>query len=138
LRQVGGYSPGTPVSSTNKTNCHDITEILLKVALNTIALTSTLLNIKIILRKLKSSAMLVSIYRIMVIERWIYNENHNLYKLLKMPTLIRYLMLRKVKNMCYAQGMGRHSQEEVYHIIEEDFKAVSNYLGKLLFKLDTV
>ena len=30
------YSPGTPVSSTNKTNCHDITEILLKVALNTI------------------------------------------------------------------------------------------------------
>jgi hypothetical protein len=29
-------SPGTPVSSTNKTNHHNITEILLKVALNTI------------------------------------------------------------------------------------------------------
>jgi hypothetical protein len=29
-------SPGTPVSSTNKTDCHDIAEILLKVALNTI------------------------------------------------------------------------------------------------------
>jgi hypothetical protein len=29
-------SPGTLVSSTNKTDCHDITEILLKVALNTI------------------------------------------------------------------------------------------------------
>jgi len=28
---------GTPVSSTNKTDSHDITEILLKVALNTIA-----------------------------------------------------------------------------------------------------
>jgi hypothetical protein len=26
----------TPVSSTNKTDCHDITEILLKVALSTI------------------------------------------------------------------------------------------------------
>jgi hypothetical protein len=26
----------TPVSSTNKTDCHDITEILLKMALNTI------------------------------------------------------------------------------------------------------
>ena len=26
----------TPVSYTNKTDCHDITEILLKVALNTI------------------------------------------------------------------------------------------------------
>jgi len=33
------FSPGTPVSSTNKTDCHDITEILLKVALNTITLT---------------------------------------------------------------------------------------------------
>ena len=29
------FSPGTPVSSTNKTDCHDKTEILLKVALNT-------------------------------------------------------------------------------------------------------
>ena len=29
-------SPGTPVSLTNKTDCQDITEILLKVALNTI------------------------------------------------------------------------------------------------------
>jgi hypothetical protein len=31
---VGGYL-GTPASSTTKTGCHDITEILLKVALNT-------------------------------------------------------------------------------------------------------
>jgi hypothetical protein len=30
------FSPGTPISSTNKTDRHDITEILLKVALNTI------------------------------------------------------------------------------------------------------
>jgi hypothetical protein len=36
LRQVGGGTPGTPVSSTNKTDRHDITEILLKVALDTI------------------------------------------------------------------------------------------------------
>ena len=36
LRQVGGFLRGTPVSSTNKTDRHDITEILLKVALNTI------------------------------------------------------------------------------------------------------
>ena len=36
LLQVGGFQPGTPVSSTNKTDRHDITEILLKVVLNTI------------------------------------------------------------------------------------------------------
>ena len=45
LRQVGGR-PATPVSSTNKTECHDITEILLIVALNTINLT-----IKTLLRR---------------------------------------------------------------------------------------
>ena len=33
LRQV--FSPGTPVSSTNKTDHHDITEILLKLTLDT-------------------------------------------------------------------------------------------------------
>ena len=33
------FSPGTPVSSTNKTDRHNITEILLKVAFNTIILT---------------------------------------------------------------------------------------------------
>ena len=36
LGQAGGFSPGPPVSSINKTDCHYITEILLKVALNTI------------------------------------------------------------------------------------------------------
>jgi predicted component of type VI protein secretion system len=33
------HRPGARVSSTNKTDHHDITEILLKVALNTITLT---------------------------------------------------------------------------------------------------
>jgi hypothetical protein len=43
LRQVGGFLLAL-VSSTNKTDCHDITEILLKVALNIIALTSNPIN----------------------------------------------------------------------------------------------
>ena len=33
------FSSGIPVSSTNKTDRHDIAELLLKVALNTITLT---------------------------------------------------------------------------------------------------
>ena len=33
------FSPGTPISLINKTDRHDITEILLKVALNTLTLT---------------------------------------------------------------------------------------------------
>ena len=40
LRQVGVFFPRPPVSSTNKTDRHDVTEILLKVALNTIKQTN--------------------------------------------------------------------------------------------------
>ena len=36
LRQIGDFPRDSPVSSTNKTDRNDITEILLKVALNTI------------------------------------------------------------------------------------------------------
>jgi hypothetical protein len=39
------FSPGTPVSATNKTDRHDIAEILLKVALNTITPNQTKLNV---------------------------------------------------------------------------------------------
>jgi len=39
------FSSGILVSSTNKTDCHDITEILLKVVLNTKTLTLVLLGI---------------------------------------------------------------------------------------------
>ena len=38
-RMVIGFTPGTPVSPTNKTYHHAITKILLKVALSTITLT---------------------------------------------------------------------------------------------------
>jgi hypothetical protein len=36
LPQVGGFFPGSPVNSTNKTDSHDMSEISLNVALNTI------------------------------------------------------------------------------------------------------
>jgi hypothetical protein len=39
LQQVSGFSTVILVSSTNKNDRHDITEILLKVALNTITTT---------------------------------------------------------------------------------------------------
>ena len=39
------FTLGTLVSSTNKTDCYDIIELLLKVALNTITLTVTPSNV---------------------------------------------------------------------------------------------
>ena len=51
MRQVSGFLPGPPVSSTSKTECHDITEILLKVVLSTINL-KTPFKIKVCLVKI--------------------------------------------------------------------------------------
>jgi hypothetical protein len=39
------FSPGTPTSSTTKTGRHDIAEILLKVALNTINQIKSILSV---------------------------------------------------------------------------------------------
>ena len=41
------FSPGTLISSTNKTDCHDITGILLKMALNAKTLTLIFYNFQI-------------------------------------------------------------------------------------------
>ena len=53
LATVLWFSPRTPVSSTNKTDCHDITGVLLKVALNTITLTLSIHKSIIVHQKFK-------------------------------------------------------------------------------------
>ena len=67
------FSPGTPVSSTNKTDRHDITEILLNVALNTI-------NHKLLIEKNTCQSYNVCI--------WFYWPNWPLDKTCPFPTLI--------------------------------------------------
>ena len=69
LWHVNGFFPGTPVSSTDKTDRHDITEILLKVkvALNTIAITLMVNSWKIkIFRKMFAASMLESVLSVTV------------------------------------------------------------------------
>jgi hypothetical protein len=59
-RQVGSFLREFRFRSTNKTDRHDITEILLKVALNTTTLTRTLAfsDIHDIMNKVGSSTLL--------------------------------------------------------------------------------
>ena len=58
LRQVSVFSTGTPVSSTNKTDSHDITEILLKVALSRIPPQKKAFEVKSISADLIKSLMI--------------------------------------------------------------------------------
>jgi hypothetical protein len=50
LAHGGLFSPGTTASSTTKTGHHDIAEILLKVALNTIKQTKSIENLNLLVR----------------------------------------------------------------------------------------
>jgi hypothetical protein len=55
------FSPGPPVSSTNKTDRHDITEILLKMALNII--TQTNKQTKLVRNKIEPTVALPNCLR---------------------------------------------------------------------------
>ena len=62
LWQISCFLPDTPVSSTNKTDCHDMAEILLKVALNIITITP--LGFPLLLMYLMSMNMLCTNFNI--------------------------------------------------------------------------
>jgi len=73
------FSPGPPVSSTNKTDRHDITEILLKVALNTIKQTNiTRINTVVIRDREPVVNILYATFRVTVIGLFIvFNVTFN-------------------------------------------------------------
>jgi len=73
LRQVGGFS------STNKTDRHDITEILLKVALNTINQTY---KHNIVVQESKTTAIIT-----------VWHTKHNIF------LMLLYFDKKKKKNM---------------------------------------
>jgi hypothetical protein len=48
------------------------------------------------------------------------------------PTAMRYVMplvVRRIKGQASAQGMGRHSQNDVIEMGLKDLRAISDYLG---------
>ena len=65
---------GTPVSSTNKTDHHDITEILLKVALNTINQTNQLFQNDDKNDKLMKTSLTMQ-WTSIIVMNWYYSKN---------------------------------------------------------------
>ena len=65
---------GTPVSSINKTDRHDITEILLKVALNTINQTNQLFQNDDKNAKLMKTSLTMQ-WTSIIVMNWYYSKN---------------------------------------------------------------
>ena len=62
-------------------------------------------------------------------DRWVFTTDMSAAKALRIPSFISWVVKRFVKKQAYAQGVGRHSEEETIHIARLDIEAVSNYLG---------
>jgi hypothetical protein len=93
---VRWFSPGTPVSSTNKTDHHDITEKLLKVALNTITLTQIFIGMFLFCRNFRgdiATGSCKSIYHTIMSMTATFEKNQNI-KTFQYMIQSRYFKLR--------------------------------------------
>ena len=63
-------------------------------------------------------------------DRWFYDDDKSAHKFLGIPKIMWWLVHRFASKQTYAQGIGRHSEEEVIHITRLDLEAISNYLGE--------
>ncbi|KAI9557893.1 hypothetical protein GHT06_014645 [Daphnia sinensis] len=82
------------------------------------------------------------LYWVAVLWRWVYTKGKTLSDVqMNFPAVLRYLMpiiVRRIKNQASAQGLGRHSKEEVIEMGMKDLRAMSAYLGtKPYFMGDT-
>ncbi|XP_078601120.1 failed axon connections homolog [Branchiostoma floridae x Branchiostoma japonicum] len=66
-------------------------------------------------------------------DRWQENYSH-LGELFDVPSALQLFIFptasRKVRQMLHAQGLGRHSTQEIHAIIQKDVWAASEFLGK--------
>ena len=62
---------------------------------------------------------------------FVYDLQHgvDIATLLNVPWLVVRLAGNMIKKQSYNQGVGRHSEAEVQHVMEEDLQALSKFLG---------
>lgn len=69
------------------------------------------------------------------LDRWLFDKESTGLRLVKLHPIGIFFLRRLVKKSTYYHGIGRHSKEEVYHILDLDLKSLSEFLGKKKFLL---
>ncbi len=68
----------------------------------------------------------------MGLDAGVYNTIENIKGIFgSYPTVFILMYKRKLKSKMETQGIGKHSQEEVFQIGELQMKAISDFLGKV-------
>ncbi|KAK3087452.1 hypothetical protein FSP39_006055 [Pinctada imbricata] len=81
----------------------------------------------IVLRKTRSKP------RGCLLHRWIYDKQATALSYLPIPKYVFFLSRRYIRRISHGHGMGRHTQEEVYQLLDEDLQALSDFLGDKKF-----
>jgi hypothetical protein len=71
------------------------------------------------------------------LQRWVYDakDGINVNKKLNFPWTSASIIPRIVRKQTYAQGVGRHTEEEVHQVMHEDLKALSMFIGMIYYTL---
>ncbi|KAK3087891.1 hypothetical protein FSP39_012144 [Pinctada imbricata] len=74
-------------------------------------------------------------YWTFVMNRWYFDKNNTIHKILHVPSKSIAAMKKRIKENTYQFGIGRHTEEEVNQIMAEDLEALSKFLGNKKFLL---
>jgi hypothetical protein len=68
-------------------------------------------------------------------QRWLYDSKDGLdiAKNFNLSWSIPRMIMGLIGKQSYAQGVGRHTEEEVHHVMHEDLKSLSLFIGKLFY-----
>ncbi|XP_048758682.1 failed axon connections homolog isoform X2 [Ostrea edulis] len=71
------------------------------------------------------------LYWTLALQRYVYSSKDgiNISKMFNFPWVITLMLRNLINKQTYAQGVGRHTEEEVHHVMHEDLTALSKFLG---------
>ncbi|OWF39913.1 failed axon connections homolog [Mizuhopecten yessoensis] len=72
-------------------------------------------------------------YWCFVADRWVLDKNNTALKEFGIPRYLWGRMQGKIRTMIHAQGLGRHTPEEIRHIMSNDLTALSYFIGSKKF-----
>ncbi len=69
--------------------------------------------------------------RCLVLFRWLYdNDKSMLFTAFKFGKLAMWYLRRGMRKKAWAQGMGRHTEEEMAQMMEKDLQGLSDFIGE--------
>ena len=78
------------------------------------------------------------IFRVLATWRWVYQRGTDLGEIMpSFPWILRTLLVPlisyKMKGAAWGQGIGRHKEAEVMEMGMKDLKALSSFLGRIIY-----